>query len=153
MQAVGSNGFRQRAVAYCHYPDGYVGSDGGGAVEEPRWLFSFVGSRNVVVRGALLELSHPRGLVRDTSGFNIYDGGDEAEHAARRMREYVETLKESKFVLCPRGLGTSSIRLYETLALGRVPVILSDKWVAPEGPDWAAFSLPVEERDAGRVAG
>ena len=29
----------------------------------------------------------------------------------------------SKFFLCPRGTGTSSIRLYETLSAGRVPVI------------------------------
>jgi len=30
---------------------------------------------------------------------------------------------------------------------GRVPVILSDDWVAPEGPAWPSFSVRVAERD------
>ena len=34
---------------------------------------------------------------------------------------------------------------------GRVPVILSDDWVAPLGPAWDAFSMRVEERDIERV--
>ncbi len=44
-------------------------------------------------------------------------------------------------MLCPRGAGTSSIRLYETIAAGRVPVIIADQWVAPSGPHWEEFSI------------
>ena len=51
----------------------------------------------------------------------------------------------SKFVLCPRGLGTSSNRLYEVMQLGRVPVILSDDWDEPGGIPWATFSIRVSE--------
>jgi hypothetical protein len=58
-----------------------------------------------------------------------------------RRRHFAEVVYRSKFVLCPRGHGTSSIRLFETLAAGRVPVIISDDWVAPDGPDWDAISL------------
>jgi hypothetical protein len=54
-------------------------------------------------------------------------------------------------VLCPRGIGTSSFRLFETLQSGRVPVILSDSWVPCAGMDWDAFSLRVRERDIGRL--
>lgn len=39
-------------------------------------------------------------------------------------------------MLCPRGPGTSSFRLYEVMQLGLVPVILSDRWVAPAGIPW-----------------
>ena len=35
---------------------------------------------------------------------------------------------------------------------GRVPVIISDDWVAPVGPDWEQFSLRVKERDIEQVA-
>ena len=47
----------------------------------------------------------------------------------------------------PRGAGTASIRSFETLAAGRVPVIISDDWVPPAGPDWDACSLRVREAE------
>ena len=37
--------------------------------------------------------------------------------------------------------------------MGRVPVILSDEWLPPAGPDWEKFSLRLPERDAVRVPG
>jgi hypothetical protein len=58
-----------------------------------------------------------------------------------RRERYRGVLGRSRFVLCPRGRGTSSFRLYETLAAGRVPVVISDEWVAPAGPDWDACCL------------
>ncbi len=58
-------------------------------------------------------------------------------------------MRNSKFVLCPRGRATVSIRLFETMELGRVPVILSDEWVPPDGPDWPGCSLRVPERRVG----
>ena len=67
-----------------------------------------------------------------------------------KRAHYQEVLMRSRFVLCPRGRGTSSMRLYETLAAGRVPVIISDEWVAPRGPEWEACSLRWPE---GRIEG
>ena len=49
-------------------------------------------------------------------------------------------------ILCPRGEGTSSIRLFESLRMGRPPVIISDQWVPPEGPAWDTFSVRIPER-------
>jgi hypothetical protein len=43
--------------------------------------------------------------------------------------------------LPPRGNGTSSVRLYEAIAVGAVPVIIADDWVAPAGPVWEDFSI------------
>ncbi|MBE7157880.1 MAG: exostosin family protein, partial [Rhodospirillales bacterium] len=57
----------------------------------------------------------------------------------------------SKFVLCPRGVGTSSIRLFETLAAGRVPVIISDQWVPALGPDWKKISLRLRESEIASI--
>jgi hypothetical protein len=54
-------------------------------------------------------------------------------------------------VLCPRGIGTSTFRLFETMQSGRVPVILSDAWVPSAGIDWNAVSLRVPERDIARL--
>lgn len=53
-------------------------------------------------------------------------------------------------MLCPRGDGTSSIRLYEALAVGAVPVIIADDWVPPAGPAWEECSIRWPE---GRIDG
>lgn len=66
---------------------------------------------------------------------------------ARYHREYAEAVANSKFVLCPRGFGVSSLRIFETMKAGRVPVIISDDWVPPDGPAWASFSMRVREKD------
>ena len=47
-------------------------------------------------------------------------------------------LRQSKFVICPRGVGTSSIRLFECLRAGRVPII-----VAISGLNRKALTGPV----------
>jgi hypothetical protein len=39
------------------------------------------------------------------------------------------------------------MRLFEAMRVGCVPVILSDAWVPPSGPNWRDFSVLVPERD------
>jgi hypothetical protein len=115
---------------------------------DPDLLFSFVGSRSHKSRDALRALAHPDAVVEFVAGFTFFDSGSK-DFEARRLR-FRDVVARSRFVICPRGVGTSSIRLYEALASGRVPVIISDQWVAPSGPDWTAFSLRWPE---GTVAG
>jgi hypothetical protein len=119
-------------------------------------LYSFMGDVHTApVRKALARLDHPRGVFVDTSRQNqdVMFRASEGERKAFWMR-YVETARRSKYVLCPRGLAPSSIRLFETMCLGRVPVILADEWVPPEGPRWKTFSIQVPEcnaRDVPRI--
>ena len=113
-------------------------------------LYSFMGDvQTAPVRKALAQLEHPRGLWVDTSRESqavMWKGT--AEQREIFWKRYVDTARRSKFILCPRGLAASSIRLFETMCLGRVPVILSDEWVRPEGPQWEKFSIQIPERDA-----
>lgn len=114
------------------------------------YLFSFMGSvRHAPVRAKLSTLRHPRSFFQDTSEDfeRILDRSMAQRERLDYARRYAELTKASKFVLCPRGISPSSIRLFETMRMGRVPVILSDDWVAPVGPQWEKFSLRVGERD------
>ena len=106
---------------------------------EPDLLASFVGGRTHRARETILGLSDPRIRVEAPEGFVFYDPS--SVRFDERRKSFAETLFRSKFVLCPRGMGTSSIRLYETLAAGRVPVVISDQWVPPTGPKWDEFCL------------
>lgn len=55
-----------------------------------------------------------------------------AEHAA--TVHYNEVLSDSVFALCPEGAGPNTIRLWEALAVGAVPVVVVEKWVWPTIP-------------------
>ena len=117
--------------------------------KNPKYLCSFAGNcRNSPVRQKLKELNHPRYLVRDVGADTIKANtlGDQ-DWIKRLQNQYVTLIGESKFSLCPRGGGTNSYRLYETMAMGRAPVILSDDWVASADVPWDEFSIRISERD------
>jgi hypothetical protein len=142
----------QRAWAYFRFRE--VVAD----ARRPDLLFSFIGSPSHRCRRPLFQLRHRDAVVERVRGFVHYDPG--SEQFAARVARFDEILNRSRFVLCPRGQGTSSFRLYQALSLGRVPVVVADDWVPPEGVDWSSFcirwpesaarSLPamLEERDA-----
>ena len=118
------------------------------------YLYSFVGSvHNALVRQRLANILHPRGLFVDTSANWTRVLKQRLTDSERRdfYRHYADATKASKFVLCPRGLSVSSIRLFETMQMGRAPVILSDNWIAPPGPDYEKFAIRVREKDCGAI--
>ena len=118
----------------------------------PELLFSCIGDlRGHRVREAIATLRHPRALIRDTGDDPANVDGHPAAFYERFHRDFAEAMSNSSFTLCPRGAGPSTFRLFETMKAGRVPVILSDEWVAPEGPAWPSFSITVPERDVNRV--
>jgi len=60
---------------------------------------------------------------------------------------YMKLLGESHFSLCPRGTGISSVRLFESLATGSIPIIIADNYSPPLNNflDWSDFSISVPE--------
>jgi hypothetical protein len=120
---------------------------------ERDFLYSFVGSAiNSPTRAALAKLRHPRGVFIDTSreSLPILSAGT-LEQRTVFWKKYADIAGRSKFALCPRGAGTSSIRLFEMMRMGRTPVILADEWVPPEGPRWEQFSIRIPESEAMNV--
>jgi hypothetical protein len=124
--------YRQRAWGYYKTPCAPASTD-------PDLLFSFMGSPSARCREPLFALRHPDAMVGRVEGFTFFDPG--SVDFERRRARFAASIARSRFVLCPRGRGTSSIRLYETMAAGRVPVIIADEWMAPIGPHWDALSL------------
>jgi hypothetical protein len=114
-----------------------IGKAAGLFVDDYKYLFSFMGSVKTypIVRSKVVGLVHPRAYLRDT---NVYPDGN----------IYCDTMINSKFILCPRGLSPSSIRVFETMRAGRVPVIISDDWRENQiDGNWEEFSVRVSERD------
>jgi Exostosin family len=113
-----------------------------------RYLFSFAGDPAThPIRRQILDLSHPRALLQAATGSAAI--GMHQDQREPFQTAYLQTLLDSDFVLCPRGIGPTSMRLFEVMQLGRVPVILSDAWVPVAGVPWDEFALFVPE---GKVA-
>ncbi|WP_304615756.1 exostosin domain-containing protein [Paracoccus sp. (in: a-proteobacteria)] len=113
-------------------------------------LYSFIGARAnswylTQSRNWILDLlgDDPRGNVRGRDGWHyqrvVYDGQilknaleqPEALIDAAASEEFRDALTGSVFALCPSGTGPNSIRLWESLAAGTIPVILADDWAPP----------------------
>ncbi len=109
----------------------------------PPYLFSFFGSPYRGVRARVARLRHPKAEIRAFAQ-NMY--GDRSNKKTPQL-QYAELLTQSKFVLCPKGIAASSIRVFEVMQAGRVPVIISDAWVPPQGPRWEDFAVVVREND------
>lgn len=118
---------------------------------DKRYLASFLGRACNALRRELLALRYTRPdlCLADTSDFNNFTHGQADKDAARRR--YADIMCASKFAICPRGNGAASIRLFEAMSLGIAPVIISDPWILPRGPDWSSFALFLSERELPRL--
>lgn len=113
-----------------------------------KYLYSFVGCYREDYMTDIRKriLAHPHNMhtfVKSTDGWH-YDAHVyveqrhgvkmPAEHRAdlhKKRKLYNKILLDSTFSLCPSGTGPNTIRLWESLATGSIPVILSDTWIPP----------------------
>jgi hypothetical protein len=64
---------------------------------------------------------------------------------------YNLALMNSKFSLCPSGSGPNSIRFWESLGLGSIPILLSDKLELPYHEMWNHAILRIQEKDYQKI--
>jgi hypothetical protein len=140
-----------QGAPYLNDPNPFIGTDVGWD-GRTRHLASFFGScAHKALRWRLLKEAKDarwRGIVvQNTSDEFIATlrGGDDDGHNALK-RLFVKDLLEAKFALCPKGSGLSTFRLFEAMQAGRAPVVISDGWSQPPGPDWDSFLIRVPER-------
>jgi hypothetical protein len=67
----------------------------------------------------------------------------------RRRERYLEVMRQSITALCPRGTGQNSIRFFESMCMGKIPVLISDHCVLPlEGEiDWGSLLFRIAESE------
>ena len=64
---------------------------------------------------------------------------------------YNELLLKSRYTLCPSGSGPNSIRFWEALGAGSIPVLLADTLELPAHELWEKAIVRVKEKDLGIV--
>ncbi|MCT0227567.1 glycosyltransferase family 47 protein [Synechococcus sp. CS-1331] len=122
--------------------------------EKELHLFSFVGAAEThPVRERLRDLCVDYGCFYDVPRSvteSVFQAGSGT--SKQRLINNMENICQSSlFVLCPRGMGVSSMRLFEVMRMGRCPVIISDEWIEPFGPDWASCSIRIPENQLNNI--
>ncbi|MBR9859442.1 exostosin family protein [bacterium] len=83
-----------------------------------------------------------------------YRGGAQSESERNRTTtEYYDNMLNSDYILCLRGGGNFSVRLYETLMMGRIPVFINTDCLLPfpSKIDWKKHCVWVEWKDKHRI--
>ena len=75
------------------------------------------------------------------------------EERHKTALEYFSNIIESDYVLCLRGAGNFSVRLYETLLMGRIPVFINTDCLLPleDEIDWKKHVVWIEWQDRRKV--
>jgi hypothetical protein len=95
-------------------------------------LFTFSGSCSNPVRREIFD------LYKSCPGkYKVKEVKKWYNHDLAEKKSYIDDIRQSKFVLCPKGIASYSHRITETLALGKVPVVVAD--------DWVPFSIPQKD--------
>jgi Exostosin family len=138
---------RHRAYGYSMPANEFIEESFHKSSHKPDIAFSFMGFPNSPLRKSIFQnnlfANLQNVLIENTSWFNAWDYSNPEKEKVKK--HYADILKRSKFVLCPLGNGTATYRLYETMQMGRVPIIISDQWVPPMGPAWQEFSIRVSQ--------
>lgn len=129
-----------------------------------KYLYSFIGayqSTNYLsqIRLNLTKLNNSDGIIkiRKEWYFNnvVYNEQIRGKNNASSQNtidkdtiEYNQILSQSRYSLCPSGSGPNSIRLWESLAVGSIPVILSDNLELPSSViDWNQVLIKINEKN------
>ena len=141
----------------------------GSQKSEKRHLANFIGAYNPsiyltnvrdVIFGDEGKYADLHIIKRDRWHFDraVYDeqiGGRTASNAqleaeARNKQDYIDAIRQSWFTLCPTGSGPNSIRIFECLALGSIPIVLSRELTLVGAQDlWDRAAIIEEDSEDG----
>ena len=121
-------------------------------------MYSFIGFRSHPVREKIFSLKPgPDVVIKKREKWHFF-----LRRFRRRIirvrfspkreeekREYQDILARSRFSLCPRGTGPSTIRFWESLQAGAIPILLADAMALPNinGINWDDCIVRVPEKD------
>jgi hypothetical protein len=121
----------------------------------PQFVTSFQGARGTSVVRRKLSALHQQfqPVPHHFLALEHFFGGFQGSEAQTLRQQYLDVLNRSITVLCPRGTGRNSIRFFETLCVGKIPVLLSDDAALPYEDliPYDAFVIRVPEAEVGRT--
>ena len=132
------------------------------------YLYSFMGAYNpncylTKIRKNIFNMKHPENTKIINTGLwhfeksvysnlqNYKNEEDVSKEHIKNTEDYNNLLLNSRFSLCPSGSGPNSIRLWESLACGSIPIILADTLDLPKHPLWEKAVVRIKEDSIDRI--
>lgn len=129
-----------RSVPYMEFPNEFVFANYS-HYPEPIYLASWRGNtKSNKIRSKMIQ------LFQDNDRLCLESTDSWLNHNSHEKEDYVNLIRKSRFSLCPAGWAPASFRIYESMALGKCPVIIADQFVSPKGPNWKEFALFFPEK-------
>lgn len=117
-----------------------------------KYDISFIGcDRTCQVRlQAVEQLKKCKKLKMKIDVVDDYFGRSKFESVRQeRIKMFRDSIVESLLTFCPRGSGENTMRFFEVMSLGRIPVFIGDSCVFPfeDKIDWNDVCLRIPEKD------
>lgn len=140
---------RIKPVEQRKYLYSFVGAKSGdGYLSKARdWIFTHLKNKDdVFIR--IRDGWHYDKIVYNKQIKNINLTPEESAAMSHHEEEYLNVLSDSVFALCPSGTGPNSIRLWEAIESGVIPVVISDRYLSPCRSDlWAEGVVTIAENE------
>jgi len=132
-------------------------------------LYNFIGCYRVAdylskIRQNIFMMKHPENTIIKYTGSDwyldkiVYNEKQNINHELNMNTEdfnktkyYNELLIKSRYTLAPSGTGPNSIRFWEALGAGSIPVLLSDTLELPHHPLWTEAIVDMKEADINKL--
>lgn len=109
-------------------------------------FYSFIGANTHWTRKEIFNLKHPLDcVVKERNEWHFYLRKKERLQQDIDAKEYKDVLARSTFSLCPRGTGASTLRFWESLKAGAIPVLISDNMQLP-AYNWKECIIKISEK-------
>jgi hypothetical protein len=107
--------------------------------------YLFIGQCHYMGRGIFRNLNIQNYYFRENSrGIFHFNAEDKKVELIKFLKE----IAKSKFIFCPRGVGSSSFRLYQTMMVGSVPIETGmNDYPFNNEVDWDDFCISGELKD------
>lgn len=118
-------------------------------IEKCEYLLGFQGDgQNHPIRKEMIRILSNR---KDSNivDNNIYYYYANKNTSIELKKSFEQKMNDCAFILCPRGSGIATKRFFETLAAGRIPILISDHYELPlrKYIDYSKFVVRLPEND------
>ena len=93
-------------------------------------------------------------IIRETGrGVQLVNGRVDLDALSKAQLDYAQNMIGSDYVLCARGRGNFSYRLYETLSCGRIPIFIDTDCVLPYdfAVEWMQHCVWVDASELSKI--
>jgi FkbM family methyltransferase len=118
------------------------------AVVKDIW-YSFIGFDTHKTRRIIFNMPNEKNVyIKERTSWHF---STDKKRQEQEKQEYQDILARSRFSLCPRGTGASTLRFWESLQAGAIPVLIADDMALPEGVNWSECIIQIPENEVSKI--